>query len=519
MEIVITPKINKLIVNQLIMSKINPKYKYLLGLIFLCSSFLISGCGADPDTEEIVVTPIDEEEEVIPIDEEEEEVQPDYSATEITVSSIVQLRIASKFSGKNITVKPGVYTVEDTMPNDVKTIIHFSGSNNNFNLEGATIIVPTSVLRGMGPGSVHEFATYRIDGSNIVFNGGHFENTGDDRPYASLSEFEVQGNDISFLGCNIIVRGSEPYGYGDTYGKGSDNIVTLYKHAAMSILGDRVLVDGCDFKVFAYGHGIHIHGSQDTVIRNVTMEGVRRLTDEIYKETSGPAYDFGFKIYFPDSKRGLPIPKGEMLSLTEDGIRAYLDGHDVNGVLRRTQNITVENCFVDKMRGGITLSIANGDISVTDNISINNANAYDLPSNAIVRNCKGNAAFGPLLAMPYDHKRDSDIELELIDSEVTMGDHPLAKITGARHKITITYNGTKIEENLRPIWIGVPNDFGVIDYTDQELKDTYSALDIILNNHTLNPIKFGKYSTSSVVETKNVEVEDLGASNTVTIIE
>ncbi|WP_158843891.1 right-handed parallel beta-helix repeat-containing protein [Algibacter sp. L1A34] len=479
--------------------------KYLFGLIILFSLCFITACDSGEEKDDKV---IENEEEVI-----EEEVVLNYDDDILAISTIDELRKAVQLSGKTINMKAGEYVVSGTMPEDPKTIFHFSGSNNVFNFEGVTIIIPTSVLRNMGPGNTHEFATYRIDGSNLVFNGGDFENTGEERPYKSLAEFEVHGNDISFLGCNFIIKGSAPYGYGDLYGKGSDHYVGLYKHSAMSILGDDVLVDGCDFKVFSFGHGIHIHGSQNTIIRNVTMEGARRLTDEIYEETSGPAYDYGFKIYFPELERGLPIRKGEMISLTEDGIRAYLDGDDVNGVNRRTGDITVENCFVDKMRGGITLSIGSGASNVSNNTVVNCEHAYSFPSNAVVKNCKGNTAFGPLLMLPYDHKKNSDIELELIDSEVTMGNHPFAQITGSGHQVKFTYNGTKPNENLRPIWIGVAEDWGDNDErTEEDLKNTYSATSIELNNETNNPVLLGEYSKTSII-TSVGEVVDEGESN------
>lgn len=489
------------------MKLLNRLTNYLFGLIIVCAFSFITACDGSEEKDDAI---IEKEDEII-----EEEVVLNYDDKVLAITTIDELRTAVQLSGKTINMKAGEYVVTGTMPEDPKTIFHFSGSNNIFNFEDVTIIIPTSVLRNMGPGNTHEFATYRIDGSNLVFNGGNFVNTGEERPYKSLAEFEVQGNDISFLGCNFIIKGSEPYGYGDLYGKGSDHFVGLFKHSAMSILGDNVLVDGCDFKVFAFGHGIHIHGAQNTIVRNVTMEGARRLTDEIYEETSGPAFDYDFKIYFPESERGQPIRKGEMISLTEDGIRAYLDGDDVNGVNRRTGKITVENCFVDKMRGGITLSIGSGESVVTNNTVINCEHAYSFPSNAVVKNCKGNVAFGPLLMLPYDHKKNSDIELELIDSDVTMGNHPFAQITGSGHKVKFTYNGTKPNENLRPIWIGVPEDWGDNDdRTEEDLKSTYSASNITLNNETLNPVKLGKYSSSSTITSQGT-VEDNGESNTI----
>ncbi|ANW95356.1 hypothetical protein AXE80_03210 [Wenyingzhuangia fucanilytica] len=451
--------------------------------------------------------------------------EPSYGDDTIRVASIAQLRKAAIRNNKTIIMVPGEYTAEGTMPQDPKTIYHFSGSNNKFIFKDATIITPTEVLRGMGPGNTHEFATYRIDGSNITIEGGTFKNTGWDHPYKSLSEFEVQGNDISFLGCNIYVQGSKPYGYGDYYGKGSPFYTPLYKHAAMSILGDNVIVDGCDFKVYAFGHGIHIHGSQNTIIRNNTMEGILRPTNEIYEETEAthpgsPAVSFDYKIWFPEEKRGDAIPRDEMLSLTEDGIRAYLDGTDVNGVNRRTGDILVENNFVDKMRSGVAMAIASGKVTVKGNTIINCDTAYSLSSDdEVTADNKGNVAYGPLLSMPYDHKRNSQIVLTLIDpNEGTMGTHNFAEITGSGHNIRFIDETTDPNANLRPIWIGVAHEYSSDESDPDASVDGYNAKDIIINNETKNPIVFGQYSSGTTGTTKGVITSDDGTNNSVTVV-
>ncbi len=438
------------------------------------------------------------------------------SSDSITVSSIEELRAAARMSGKIVTMTPGLYIVENTMPDDVKTIFHFSGSNNQFIFEDVTIQVPTEVLAAMGPGSVHEFAGYRMDGSNILFRGGLFENTGDKKPYKSLAQFEVRGNNIRFVHSKFIIRGSSPYGYGDMYGKGSGSSVALYKHSAMSILGDNVTVDSCDFTVHAYGHGIHIHGSQNTVLRSINMEGILRPTDEIYEETSGPAFDFDFTIQYPDWMLGWPIPKGEMLSLTEDGIRAYLDGTDVNGVSRRTGTILVENCRVNRMRGGITLAIQSGKATVSNCIVTGCDHAYSFASEAVVRNCKGDAAFGPLLALPYSNKRNSDIELELIPADTVMGTHPLAEISGSGHKITIIKNEADSMYAGREIRVGdVGSRYTEENSTDAELQSAHKASAIVLNNQTICPVVLTKYSSSCTVTSPDGSVQNNGTGNTI----
>lgn len=492
------------------MNKLNLKKIFLLVVM----AFAVTGCVERLEPQEFD----NDREKDLPF-------EPSYADDVITVSSIAQLRKAAIRNNKTIIMEPGTYTAEGTMPEDPKTIYHFSGSNNKFVFKDVTIITPTEVLAAMGPGNTHEFATYRIDGSNITIEGGTFKNTGWEHPYKSLSEFEVLGNDITFLGCTIHVQGSWPYGYGDYYGKGSPFYTPLYKHAAMSIVGDNVTVDSCDFTVFAFGHGIHIHGSQNTIIRNNNMLGKLKPTNDILAETeathpNSPAVSYNHQIWFPEEKRGDPIPADEMLSLTEDGIRAYLDGVDINGLNRRTGDILVENNTVDKMRGGIAMAIASGVVTVKGNEVLNCDTAYALSSDDIVdASNKGNVAYGPILSMPYDHKRNSNITLTVVDSnEGSMGTHNFAEITGSGHNITFIDETTDPNDNLRPLWIGVAHEYSS-DETDPDASvDGYSANNIVITNNTKNPIVLGEYSSNTTGTTKGEITSNAGTNNTVTVV-
>ncbi len=432
---------------------------------------------------------------------------------EIRISTIDELIVASGKSNQYITMAPGVYRVTKTLPDDPNTVFNFSGSNNHFDLHGVTIQIETQVLAKMGPAKVHDLAVYRIDGNNLEFEGAVFEDIGNQAPQLSLAEFQIRGDRAVFKNCRFIIRGSAPYGYGDMYGKGSSSAVKLQKHSAMAIMGDGVLIDSCDFRIHTYGHGIHIHGAQNTVIRNVNMEGDLRLTDEIYAEPNGIAAKLGYKMMYPPWHEGFPIPHGEMLSLTEDGIRAYNDGEDRNGKTRRTGHITVENCFVKRMRGGITITMATGG-KVSGCTVIDCDHAYSIPPNGVVRNCRGNAAFGPLLEMPYSNKGNADIELEVLYSDLEMGNHALAHITGNQHKITFSYQGTKVPEKLRPIRIGdVGNRYTTANSTEKELQGAHAAQGIILKNQTPYPVILTQYSSNCMVQSQGKVLEDDGKQN------
>jgi hypothetical protein len=434
---------------------------------------------------------------------------------EVKISTIEALIVASGNSNQNVTMAPGVYVVTKTLPNDPNTVFNFSGSNNRFGLHGVTIQIDTRVMANMGPAKVHDLAAYRIEGNDLEFEGALFEDIGDQVPKLSLPEFQIRGDNAVFRNCRFVIRGSAPYGYGDMYGKGSGSAVKLHKHSAIAIAGDRALIDSCNFRIHTFGHGISIHGAQNTVIRNVFMEGDLRLTDEIYSETNGLAAKFDNKIKYPPWHEGKPIPVGEMLSLTEDGIRAYTDGADRNGNTRRTGHITVENCFVKRMRGGITITMATGG-TVTGCTVIDCDHAYSIPPNGLVRNCKGNAAYGPLLEMPYSNQSSADIELELLYSKIEMGNHALAQITGNQHKITFTYSGKQIPVKLRPILVGdVGYRYTTNNSTEKELVKVHSAKSISIVNQTPYPVILTKYSSNCIVNSQGKILDDNGLQNVI----
>lgn len=434
------------------------------------------------------------------------------STRHIRVSSIQELREVAVKSDQSIRMAPGHYVLNDTEAEN-KIVFEFSGSNNHFDLTGVTIELPTETLRDMAKTPVHGIKAYYITGDHLSFEGGRFEDTGNHPPKISVPDFTVAGDDVTFTNCMFIVRGSSPYGVGDMLGKGRGSAMRLQKHSAMSITGDRALLDNCKFRIHSYGHGVHIHGSQDTHLRNVLVVGDQRKTDDIYESKDPLMARFDYKIQYPSWLKGRPIPKGKMIGLTEDGIRAYTDGEDKDGNRRRTGHITVEGCTVDGMRGGITLTLAER-ATVTDSVAINCSHGYSLPSNSTIKNCKGNAAYGPLLSLPYAHKGNSVIELELLDAAEEVGDHPLARITGSGHQITITTQSNVAPKTLRSIILGTTGERYTEATADaSELKKRNNARGIILKNLTRHPVQPGPYSVSCEIESKGDILTDEGSDN------
>jgi hypothetical protein len=435
-------------------------------------------------------------------------------AAKVEISTLDELAEYAAKSDNEVRMKPGTYAVKKTYSDDPKVIFKFTGSDNTFDLTDVRIEIDTQVYADMpNTKDVHGYMGFLIYGDDITLTGGVFEDIGTQFGPRGNNEFTIYGNDFTMKDCQVIIRGSSPYGYGDLFGKGRGSFTRLQKHALMSIMGDDVLIDGCDFKVFTYGHGIHMHGCQDPVIRNVTMEGVLRLTDEIYEEKTGLAAEFDYKMMFPSWLEGQPIPKGQMLSLTEDGIRAYTNGTNKEGEKRRTGHVTVENCTVKRMRGCIALSLATG-ATVTDCTVIEaGSHAFGFPSGATVRGCKGDAAFAPLLSIPYSNRTDEDIEIELVYNENDMGDHPLAKIVGSGHNIKISYNNSKRPKTLRPIILGTTGDRYTDENTDKEtVSKNNAARNITLINETAHPVELSRYTEGNTIYTDST-VKNNGKRN------
>jgi hypothetical protein len=417
------------------------------------------------------------------------------------IDSIPALRRAFAEHNQKVRLKPGVYRVSEACQ-DNQTVFAVSGTNNQFDLRGATIELDTKILADMR-GKAHELCVYRVPGGNNTFEGAVFEDIGDHIPYKSLGEFSVTGDNNIFQDCTFIIRGSAPYGYGDLFGKGSSHDVNLHKHAALSVVGDHTRILGCKFFIHTFGHAIHMHGAQDTWVKDVTLEGALRLSDEILAEKSGPAFDRGFKDHFDQ-----PVAKGKMICLAEDGIRAYRNG-ERNGKTRLTGDITVINCTVKRMRGGITLALASGKVLV-EGCTVTESGypgaAYSLPGNARVRNSKGDAAFVPLLRLGYSNKRNADIELQVLEAAQYSGNDLLALLNGSGHSVKL------VKADGKPLAAPLKIVCGQAYRSDEEDVGNTSAQQLRLINETAQPVILSELSSGCQVRSRG-SLTDHGKGN------
>jgi hypothetical protein len=448
----------------------------------------------------------------------------------LEVSSLLSLKEAVVNSNQLITMKPGEYVITD-LPEDSRSIV-CSGSNNTINLDGVYINFPVGTCKA---------AHFEFSGSNNKLKGGVFEDTyqngmsevtdfgGYNQNRKTLAKglkggatITISGNENIIEGIKLTVRGSFPYGYGNMYGIGRGNATGLDKRCALLITGVGNTVDNCEFQHRAFGHVIYMQQNADkTLIKNTYIEGNVRPSNDAYKETNEGDLPKRFNYKMPiGAMEGLPIPRDVMFNLTEDGIRAY----NIPG------SVTVENCVVKKCRGGIKLYMAKGDVKVSNSTVIDCVvEGYSVNNGGQIINCKGNAAYGPLLYMHFDKVSNQNIELTILPAPHAVGNHVFAAIKGYGHKIKLShveYKG-EFDKTLRPIVVGYPARFEFLttDYPkvpkgyEENFKKhfgetKYQASSININNKTPYPVVLGSLSKNNKIESLG-GITDLGIDNVV----
>ena len=272
----------------------------------------------------------------------------------------------------------------------------------------------------------------------------------------------------------------------------------------------------------AFGHVIYVQGGDRTTIRNTVIEGTLRPSNDCYNETDAGdlAKRFNYQLQWPDSVKGLPIPRDHMINCTEDGIRAY----------RGAGHVVVENCVVKKTRGGIKLYMAKSakvsNCQVLDCV----IQGYSVPSGGVITGSSGNAAYGPLLYIHFDSHSNQTIDLDVLPAPHGLGDHPLAAIKGRGHSLTLTRTRADAAETLRPIIVGYPMRFdflsvdypkvpdGYEDHFAKHSPKTYEASGITVHNGTVHPVVLGKLSQENTAASLG-PVRDYGANNSVAMID
>jgi hypothetical protein len=395
----------------------------------------------------------------------------------VEIDSLEQLTELAGKSGNTVRMKPGVYRLIDHIP--LRQIaertkaarwhfLEFSGNDNAFDLTDVTIEVDTR-LRAALRAPIHN-PEFLVSGANNVLSGLTVTNLGDGTSSGG-SVFSVRGERNTLRDVTLHVRGSSPYGYGDLFGKGGGAVIGHRKHSGLQVTGDHTRLIGCRIYMRSFGHGFYVQGATDVHFEDCCVEGEMRSTDDMLSETSGRAYEVGFRSVYRNREGQWRVTPGYMKSLAEDGFRIY----------ENTTDVTLLNCTAKNMRAGFELR-GHSRVRIENCAAIGNERGFWVGDQAVIRNSRGDAQFGPLLFLEGSN---ASVDLELMPAESPMKVHALATIYGVGHEVTL--RPWKGEQRSHPL----PIKIGFAPPGGGEGMSPYSerpARNIELQNQTNMPV-------------------------------
>lgn len=427
----------------------------------------------------------------------------------IFINSIEKLAQYAKKSNVLVKMQPGDYTISSIKIGELSvfkyvgknknkgdfrigSLIHFSGSNSKYFLTGVTIYIDGKLHNNY---KKSEFSEFLISGNNNYIEGLTGKDTGNYVPANRVQTLRVMGDGNIIKNANLFAQGSTPYGYGHLLGKGRGALVPLHKHSVLLVEGTNTKFLGCKVVTHAFGHGIFMQGAVNTWFEDCYVEGKMRSTNEMLAETSGLAFDVGFKSDYPPGK----ILPNEIKSLSEDGIRAYTSG-GLSG--RRTQGVTVINCTVKNMRSGFDLSANLPPTKIVGSTAIGcQEKGYSIGDNGVIEDSKGDALYGPLITFVGNNIKNCKVDLKLVDTVSQYNVSRLAEINGSGHHITIRNYQNKQRSVVSPIVFGESFWGDVHHYRKpNEPKGAFSgAKNIQLFNYTGMPVSLNDLSINCIV--------------------
>ncbi len=443
----------------------------------------------------------------------------------VEVSSIKELLPYLRQSYLNVRMAPGTYRITES---DAKSglfsrtteviegqttyaLLLIEGSHNTFDFTGVTIEVELAVANAFD-GRRYEFAELHTTGNQNVVRGLKLVDVGSkfDRPKYGWCNVVVDGANNRLEGVEVNSRGSLPYGYGESFGKGKGYVLKHWKHSAVLVRGDYNHIKDCRIIHHSYGHFLFMQGAVSPLIEGCYIEGEMVSTDTILSErgTGTEADKVGFK-----SVWGYTLPEGYTLSTGEDGIRTYTEGNTiVNGerMRRRTSgDIVVRDCTVKHARGGVTIGLGQGTRLIENCTLIGCQHGFMTNSGGRIVNCRADVAFGAAFEVAYSHNRDITADITIMPYEGERysgnGQGHVAFIMGSGHNVTLRRGeGLELDKTLH---IAVGGDKRSVGSLAED--ENAPAFDITLVNETGYPIKIDD-NAKNVVVTTGGEVSDEG---------
>lgn len=436
----------------------------------------------------------------------------------IFISSLEEMVRYAAEDNVEVFMKEGVYVYSDSdlakkmtldrirngssQEYEVAALVDFSGNGSIWHLDGVEIGIDTAMHKAFPDRHLFEFF---VSGNNNVIEGLYARDMGDTAPVSSAIMIHVAGDGNVLKGLRLFVKGSYPYGYGHLLGKSYPALVNHHKHSSLLVTGRNITLDGCHVETQAFGHGIVLQGAENTIIRNCYVKGQMRTTDEMLAETSGPAYEIGFRSDYPP---GVILP-GQVKALSEDGLRAYPDGY--NG--RKTKNLTVENTVVENMRSGFDFSAMCGKVEIRGCTAKGcQEKGYSLPDGGVITASNGDSTYGPLLTFVTKDICDCTVELELLPSICkSCFSERMAEIQGHGHRIVLRQSDSVLNFQGQSIVVGASFWADVHKWRnpDIDISKWSGAFDIHLENHTAVPVTLTKYASDCNI-VSDAPVSDIG---------
>jgi hypothetical protein len=379
-----------------------------------------------------------------------------------TLESLAQ--VASK-DNQHIRMKPGVYALADYLNEERITkllaelppqtesqrrpprwLLRISGSNNTFDFSGVTIEIDTELYGKLPYGYMR---CIFIDGDGNTIHGLTIRNTGPEDKGSSGNILSVFGNNTLLEDIKVYVRGST-YGYGDLFGKGGPALTHMQKQSGVMIAGQNNTLKRCKVFSRAFGHCFYIqtqgHETHNIVLEDCYAEGAVRTTNDILAETGGLAEKLNYRSVYQNRDGRFMITPGYTKSLCEDGFRTY------GGVGK----VTLKNCTAKNTRAGFEIGGTNDAENQTvlqGCQAFGTERAFLLGSNVLVRDCRGDIQYGPLLYL-RENTVGADVELELVPCMPKSMVHVLATIAGKNHKVRLYTCDPHLAVSALPVMLG-----------------------------------------------------------------
>ncbi|MCW0482394.1 hypothetical protein [Gaoshiqia sediminis] len=383
----------------------------------------------------------------------------------VAIDSIEALVQVAAEDGQQVRMKSGVYALSDylneeriakllaELPPQTETqrrpprwFLRFSGNNNTFDFTGVTIEIDTELYSQLPYGYMR---CIFIDGDGNTLKGLTIKNTGPEDKGSNGNILSVFGNNTLLEDVKLYVRGST-YGYGDLFGKGGPVLTHLQKQSGIMVAGQNNTLRRCKVFSRAFGHCFYIqtqgHDTRDILLEDCYAEGAMRSTNSILAETGGLAEELNYRSVYLNRDGRYMISPGYTKSLSEDGFRTY------GGVGK----VTLRNCTAKNTRAGFEIGGTNDSENRTllqGCQAIGTERAFLLGSNVLVRDCRGDIQYGPLLYL-RENTVGSDVELELIPGMPNSLVHTIASIAGKNHRIRLYNNASQVSTPALPIMLG-----------------------------------------------------------------